>query len=65
MLRIGLRAFVGQGLIERCDAKEMLANQHSGFLVNAGVCIESHDRAALERLLPERSEGQAEAGRSR
>ena len=46
-----LRAFVGRGLLESCDAKEMLAYQHSGFSVDAGVCIESHDRAALERLL--------------
>ena len=29
----------------------MLAYQHSGFSVNAGVCIQAHDRAALERLL--------------
>ena len=29
----------------------MLANQHSGFPVDAGVCIEAHDRAGLERLL--------------
>ncbi len=49
-LRI-LRAFVGRGLIEKADAKEMLAYQHSGFSVDAGVCIEAHDRAALERLL--------------
>jgi hypothetical protein len=33
------------------DAKEMLAYQHSGFSVDAGVCIEADDRAALERLL--------------
>ena len=46
-----LRAFVGRGLIESCDAKEMLAYQHSGFSVDAGVCIEARDRAALERLL--------------
>jgi hypothetical protein len=46
-----LRAFVGRGLLESVDAKEMLAYQHSGFSVNAGVCIEAHDRAALERLL--------------
>ena len=26
--------------------KEMLAYQHSGFSVDAGVCIEAHDRAA-------------------
>ena len=29
----------------------MLAYQHSGFPVDAGVCIEAHDRAGLERLL--------------
>jgi hypothetical protein len=29
----------------------MLAYQHSGFSVDAGVCIRAHDRAALERLL--------------
>ncbi len=46
-----LRAFVGRGLLESCDAKEMLAYQHSGFSVDAGVCIEAHDLAALERLL--------------
>ena len=46
-----LRAFVGRGLLEKADAKEMLAYQHSGFSVDAGVCIEEHDRAALERLL--------------
>jgi len=46
-----LRAFVGRGLLESCDAKEMLAYQHSGFSVDAGVCIEAHDRAALERRL--------------
>ena len=46
-----LRAFVGRGLIEKVDAKEMLSYQHSGFSVDAGVCIEAHDRSALERLL--------------
>jgi hypothetical protein len=46
-----LRAFVGRGLLESCDAKDMLGYQHSGFSVDAGVRIESHDRAALERLL--------------
>ncbi len=46
-----LRAFVGCGLIERVDAKEMLAYKHSGFSVDAAVCIEALDRAALERLL--------------
>ena len=42
-----LRAFVGRGLLESCDAKEMLAYQHSGFSVDARVCIEPHERAAL------------------
>jgi hypothetical protein len=46
-----LRAFVGRGLLEKADAQEMLTYQHSGFSVDAGVCIEAHDRAALERLL--------------
>lgn len=46
-----LRAFVARGLLEKADAKEMLAYQHSGFSVDAGVCIEAHDRAGLERLL--------------
>jgi hypothetical protein len=46
-----LRAFVSRGLQESCDAKDMLAYPHSGFSVDAGVCIEAHDRAALERLL--------------
>ena len=31
--------------------KEMLAYRHSGFSVDAGVCIQSQDRAGLERLL--------------
>ena len=51
MRRRILRAFVGRGLIESVDAKEMLGYQHSGFSVDAGVLIEAHDRAALERLL--------------
>ena len=46
-----LRAFVGRGLLESFEAKEMLAYKHSGFSVDAGVCIEAHDRAGLERLL--------------
>ncbi len=46
-----LRAFVGRGLLENFEAKEMLGYKHSGFSVDAGVCIEAHDRAALERLL--------------
>ena len=46
-----LPAFVGRGLLERCDAKDMLACQHSGFSVDAGVCIAAHDRVGLQRLL--------------
>jgi len=46
-----LRAFVARGLLQSSDAKDILAYQHSGFSVDACVCIESHDRAALERLL--------------
>jgi hypothetical protein len=46
-----LRAFVGRALLESFQAQDMLAYQHSGFSVDAGVCIQAHDRAALERLL--------------
>ena len=46
-----LRAFVGRGLLESFEAQEMLGYQHSGFSVDAGVCIQAHERAALERLL--------------
>ena len=46
-----LRAFVGRGLLQSFEAKEMLAYAHSGFSVDAGVCIEAHDRTALERML--------------
>ena len=46
-----LRAFVGRGLLENFEAKEMLGYKHSGFSVDVGVCIESHDRPGLERLL--------------
>ncbi len=47
-----LRAFVQRRLIASDDAKEMVAHQHSGgFPVNAGVCIASDDRTALERFL--------------
>ena len=46
-----LRAFVGRGLLESFDAKEMPAYPHSGFSVDASVCIEQADRAGRERLL--------------
>jgi len=42
---------VGRSLLESCDAKEMLAYQHSCFSVDAGVCLQAHNRAGLERLL--------------
>lgn len=46
-----LRAFVCRGLLETCDAKDMLAYQYSGFTMDACVCIQAHDRAAPKRLL--------------
>jgi hypothetical protein len=46
-----LRAFVTRGFIEEADASDMLAYQHSGFSVDAAVCIAPADRAGLERLL--------------
>jgi hypothetical protein len=46
-----LRGFVGRGLLEGFEAKEMLAYRHSGFSVDTSVCIAAHDRAGLERLL--------------
>jgi Putative transposase len=46
-----LRAFVGRGLLESFEAKEMLAYRHSGFTVDTSGRIEAHDRAGLERLL--------------
>jgi len=46
-----LRAFVGRGLLEGFEAKEMLAYRHSGFSVDTSVCIAAHDCAGLERLL--------------
>ena len=33
------------------SGKKRCGYKHSGFSVDAGVCIEAHDRAALERLL--------------
>ena len=45
-----LRAFVGRGLLEGFEAKEMLGYKHSGFSVDTSVCIAAHDRAGLERL---------------
>ena len=46
-----LRAFVGRGLLECFEAKEMLGYKHSGFSVDTSVCIAAHDRASLGRLL--------------
>ncbi len=46
-----LSAFVGRGHLKRFEAKEMLAYKHSGFSVDAVVCVGAQDRAGLERLL--------------
>jgi hypothetical protein len=46
-----LRAFVGRGLLDGGEAKEILGYTHSGFSVDASVRIEANDRAGLERLL--------------
>ncbi len=46
-----LRAFVGRGLLEGFEAKEILGYKHSGFSVDTSVCIAAQDRAGLERLL--------------
>ena len=46
-----LRAFVGRGLLERVEAREMLGYRHSGFSLDTSVCIAAQDRTGLERLL--------------
>lgn len=47
-----LRAFVGRGVLDAVDEKEMAGYQHGGgFSVDAGVRIAAADRAGLERLL--------------
>ncbi len=46
-----LRAFVGWGLLESFEAKEMLVYRHSGFTVDTSERIEAHYRAGLERPL--------------
>ena len=48
---LALRAFVGRRPLENFEAKEKIGNKHSGYSEDARVCIEAHDRAALERLL--------------
>jgi hypothetical protein len=45
-----LRAFVGRGLLESFEAKNILGYRHSGFSVDTSVRIAAHDRAGLERL---------------
>ena len=47
-----LRALVGWGLLESFKTKEMLGCQHNGFSVDAGVCIQAHDRASPARVPP-------------
>ena len=41
-----LRAFVARGLLENCDAKDMLGYKHSGFSVDAGCASKSRPRCA-------------------
>lgn len=36
-----LRVFAGRGLIERFEARDMLAFKPSGFTVDASVCIQA------------------------
>ncbi len=49
---VHFHVFVVDGVFEEVAGEgDMLAYQHSGFSVDAGVGIEAHDRAALERLL--------------
>jgi len=40
-----------RGLLEPDDSRDMLAWGHGGFSLDASVCIASHDRPGLERLL--------------
>jgi hypothetical protein len=46
----GPRWFARSGMIEPEDVREMLAQEHSGFSLDAGVRIPAHGRAGLERL---------------
>jgi len=41
-----LRALVGRGLLESFEAKDMLAYRHSGFSVDASVCMAAHHLGA-------------------
>jgi Putative transposase len=43
--------FLCKWLLDGRDAEDMLGCQYSAFSVDAGACIEAHDRAGLERLL--------------
>lgn len=46
-----LRGIVGRGFLKSFKVKEMRGYAHSGFFVDARVCIESADRARPERLV--------------
>ena len=37
--------------LESFEAKKMPTYHHSGFSVDASICLEAHDRAAQKRLL--------------
>lgn len=44
MRRCYLHAYVGRALIEKADANDMPVYRHTGFSVDAGVCIEAQPR---------------------
>jgi hypothetical protein len=46
-----LRWFAHRHLLDPDDARDRLTWEHGGFSLDASVCIASHDRAGLERLL--------------
>jgi hypothetical protein len=46
-----LRWFAHRRLLDPDDARDRLTWEHGGFSLDASVCIASHDRAGLERLL--------------
>ena len=47
-----LRAFIGRGLLESPEAKEMLGYQHSGFPVDANVWIQATPEPAPAKRSP-------------
>ena len=43
-------AFVVRDLLESFETKAILGYQHSGFSVDAGLCIQAHTRAILDLM---------------